>query len=184
MGMQVAIYGGSYNPPHVGHAMVASWLLWTGRADRVWLVPTYAHAFDKELLPFEQRVAMCRALAADVDPRVEVCEVERELPVPSYTIQTLRLLRERHPGWRFRLVVGADILPQTHLWREWGSIEAEFPPIVVGRGGYPPVEGAVTFPQVSSTEIRRRLRGGQPVDHLVNASVLPLIEGCWSSPPR
>ncbi len=179
--MQVAIYGGSYNPPHVGHAMVASWLLWTRRAERVWLVPTYAHAFDKELLPFERRVAMCEALAADVDPRVSVCDIERALPAPSYTIQTLRLLRERHPEHRFRLVIGADILPQTSLWRSWDRIEAEFPPIVVGRGGYPPVEGAPRFPAISSTGIRRRLRAGEPVDHLVNASVLPLLEDCWST---
>jgi len=180
--MQIAIYGGSFNPPHVGHTMVASWLLWCELVDEVWLTPTYAHAFDKDLLPFELRVRMCAAMAGDVGPRVKVCEVERELPVPSYTIQTLRLLRERHEGADFRLVVGADILPQTPQWRSWDAIEAEFSPIVVGRGGYPELPGSPTFPTLSSTNIRGRLRRGESVSALVNASVVPLLDGCWSDP--
>jgi nicotinate-nucleotide adenylyltransferase len=180
----IAVYGGSFNPPHVGHAMVAAWLRWTARADEVWLTPTYAHAFDKELLSFGDRLAMCRALAASVGPQVKVCDVERRLPTPSYTIQTLELLRGEHPGARFRLVVGADILPQRHLWRSWDRIEAEFPPIVVGRGGYPPVPDAPTFPEISSTAIRDALRRGERVDHLVTAGVLPLLEGCWRPESR
>ena len=174
--MDVAVYGGSFNPPHIGHAMVAAWLLWTRRVDEVWLVPAFAHAFDKELRPFALRVEMALAMAAEVDARVRVCTIERDLPVPSYTIHTLRALRGRHPQRRFRLVVGADVLPQTHLWRDWAGIEREFPPIVVGRGGYPDVPDAPTFPEVSSTDIRARLAAGRPAGHLVTAGVAALLE--------
>jgi nicotinate-nucleotide adenylyltransferase len=173
--LDVAVYGGSFNPPHIGHAMVAAWLLWTGRVDAVWLVPAFAHAFDKELRPFALRIAMAESMATEVDCRIRVCDIERALPVPSYTIQTLRALRERHPEHRFRLVVGADVLPQTHLWRDWAGIEAEFPPIVVGRGGYPPLPDAPTFPEVSSTAIRALLAAGVGVDHLVTAGVGALL---------
>lgn len=175
--MRVAVYGGSFDPPHVGHALVAAWLRWTGRADEVWLLPAFDHAFGKEMAPFEARVAWCEALAGAVGPWVKVCPVESELPTPSYTIATLRALRERHPGRRFRLVIGADNLESLPKWKDWAAIAAEFAPIVVGRQGHPePAEATITFPEVSSTEIRRRLAAGEPVDHLVPAAVLARME--------
>lgn len=177
--MRIAVYGGSFNPPHVAHGMVAAWLLWTGLADEVWLVPVFQHAFegmhDKALAPFERRVAWCEALAADVDPRVRVSEIERHLDTPSYTIETLRALAARHPQHAFRLVVGADALPTLPKWRAWSDIEREFAPIIVGRAGYPAVPDSVAFPSLSSTEIRERLQRGLSVEHLVSAGVARLL---------
>ena len=174
--MQVAVYGGSFDPPHVGHAMVAGWLLWTQRVERVWLVPAFQHALDKRLQPFERRLELCRAMAADVDAaRIAVVDVEARLPTPSYTLHTLRALASEHPQHRFRLVVGADVLDQTEHWHAWVTIQREFAPIVVGRVGWPSVAGAPSFPGVSSTEIRQRLADDEPVDHLVTAGVASLI---------
>ncbi|MCA9570212.1 MAG: nicotinate-nicotinamide nucleotide adenylyltransferase [Myxococcales bacterium] len=175
--MRVAIYGGSFNPPHVGHAMVAAWLGWTSRVDRVWLVPTGSHAFGKRLLPFGLRVEMCEVLARCAGSHVDVCTIEAELPVPSYTIDTLRALAVRHPEHTFQLVVGADILPETPRWKAWDAIAREFEPIVVGRGGHGDVEGMPTFPEVSSTVIRARHDAGQDVSALVPSGVLALLEG-------
>lgn len=172
---EVAVFGGSFDPPHVGHAMVAGWLLWTERVEQVWLVPTYAHAFGKRLSPFARRVAMCRALARDLGGGVHVEAVEADLPVPSYTIQTLRELSRRHPGHALRLVVGADVLQQVDSWRDWDRVVAEYNPIFVGRHGFPPVEDSPLFPGVSSTEVRRRLASGEPVEHLVPAGVLRVL---------
>lgn len=155
--------------------MVAAWLLWTRRVDAVWMVPVYRHAFegtqDKRLAPYADRLRWCGQLAADISEAVVVSDVESRLPVPSYTIDTLRHLAAAHPEHRFRLIVGADVLPQLPDWRDWDSIARDFAPIVVGRDGYPPPEDAVIFPGVSSTEIRRRLRDGQPVTHLLTARV-------------
>ena len=181
--MRVAVYGGSFNPPHVGHAMVVAWLLWTGRVDAVWIVPVYHHAFeglhDKRLAPFSDRVAWCRALAAHLvapdDPRLLVLDVERELPVPSFTIDTLRHLAALHPQAQLVPVVGADVVPQLPRWRSWPELQARFPPLVVGRTGHPLPAGGVIFPDVSSSEIRRRLQDGLPVDHLVPRQVLALL---------
>ena len=182
----VAVYGGSFNPPHVGHAMVARWLTWTGQADAVWLVPVYRHAFegrhDKTLASFDERVAWCRAFADDLGPGVRVSTVEAELPVPSFTIDTLRHLRRAHPGLRFRLIIGADAIPHLPAWRDWASIEREFSPLTVGRQGHPaPGEEAVDFPDVSSTDVRLRLAYGRPVDHLLTARVRALVQARdWS----
>lgn len=181
--MRVAIYGGSFNPPHVAHAMVASSIRWTGRAEQVWLVPVFRHAFEglhsKSLAAFEARLSWCEAFAADVGPFVRVCDVERELPTPSYTIATLRHLAAVHPEHQLRLVVGADVLPQLPKWRDWSAIEAEFSPIVVGRAGFPAVPDAPTFPDVSSTEVRARLEAGRPINHLLTASVAARVGALW-----
>ncbi len=174
--MQLAVYGGSFDPPHVGHAMVAGWLLWTQRVERVLLVPAFAHAFDKRSAPFVQRLALCQAMARDVAPeRIEVLDLEARLPTPSYTLHTLRAITAERPDARLRLVVGADVLEQTDHWHAWDSIVDEFEPIVVGRVGWPPVPGAPSFPGVSSTEIRERLAAGEPIDHLVTAGVAALL---------
>ncbi len=174
--MRVAIYGGSFNPPHVGHAMVASWIRWTGRADAVWLLPAFQHAFDKPLAPWRERLAMARALAHTVGDGCRVEPIEEELPVPSYTVRTLETLAERHPGHELQLVVGADVLSQLPQWRQIERLRAHFPLIVVGRQGWPAVEGAPCFPDVSSTEIRALVASGEPYAHLVPTSVRTVLE--------
>jgi nicotinate-nucleotide adenylyltransferase len=177
--LRAAVYGGSFNPPHVGHALVCGWLRWTGLVDEVWLVPVFRHAFegrqDKTLAPFPERLAWCAAMAADLGPWARVLDVEAQLPVPSYTLDTLRHLRAAHPGAALRLVVGADVLPQVGDWHGWEQIVAEFDPIIVGRQGAPrppeAPEGCLDFPDVSSTEVRARLLEGRPLGHLLTRSV-------------
>lgn len=175
--MRVAIYGGSFNPPHVGHAMVAAWLVWTEQVDEVWLVPTFHHAFDKPLAPFERRLSACAALAGLIGPRVKVEAIEATLPAPSFTVQTLDALAARHPGVELRLVVGADVVPQLPMWRAWDQIADRYHPIVVGRAGFGPGDRGPSFPAVSSTEIRRRLAAGERVDDLVPPVVLAAWRG-------
>lgn len=174
----VAIYGGSFNPPHLAHAMVATTLRLSGLCDALWLLPVYRHAFEatqrKRLAPFERRVGWCRDLAAAIGAWVEVSAIEAVLPQPSYTIQTLRALAAAQPALRLRLVVGADVLGETAAWRAWDEIEAEFSPIVIGRQGvdHPLPRPMLALPAVSSSEVRARLRAGEAVDHLVPAVVL------------
>ncbi len=172
--MRIVVYGGSFNPPHRAHAMVIDWLLDSGTADQVWLVPVFRHAFeasnDKVLAPFADRVRWCTALAEPFDARVSVSEVEAHLPVPSYTIDTLDHLARTHPEHTFRLVVGADILDQVSGWKRWDRIAERYSPVVVGRSGYPSPEGVPCFPAVSSTAIRRILaEGGDASSHLTSA---------------
>jgi nicotinate-nucleotide adenylyltransferase len=173
----IAIYGGSFNPPHVGHAMVAQWVLWTGQATEVWLVPVFRHAFegrhDKVLAPFDVRVDWCRSMARDLGAAVKVSDVESTLPPPSFTIHTLEHLARQHPDCQFRLIIGADSLPHLPAWHRWSDIEAHFSPIIAGRQGHPAPEGRPTidFPNVSSTDVRQRIQAGSPVEHLLPKGV-------------
>jgi nicotinate-nucleotide adenylyltransferase len=178
--VRIALYGGSFNPPHRAHALVAEWVVQSGAADEVWLVPVYQHALDgqqgKQLAPFTDRLAWCAAMAASLSVPVRVCDVESRLPVPSYSIDTLDHLAKTHPAHGFRLVVGADILDQTDQWKRWDEIEVKYAPLVVGRAGYPAPEGVPVFPAVSSTDVRARLTSGDPVDELVVPAVLAALQ--------
>jgi nicotinate-nucleotide adenylyltransferase len=172
---RIALLGGSFNPPHVAHVMAAWWVLATEDVDEVWLLPTYKHAFGKELAPFEDRVAMCR-LAVKGLRGVKVSSVEKALakdPLVGKTVRVLELLRERHPRTRFALVVGTDILREVSKWYRWEDIQRLADVIVVGREGYPQgaPPGAPLLPRISSTEIRERLARGEDVRGLVGKGV-------------
>jgi nicotinate-nucleotide adenylyltransferase len=168
-GREVALLGGSFNPPHVAHLMAAWWTLATQGVSEVWLLPAFRHPFGKALAPFEDRVEMCR-LAAQRIRGVYVCTAEAELaddPLVGKTARTLEHLRAKHPAHRFALVVGADILPETDKWFRWDRVKELARIVVVGREGYPPVAGAPTLPATSSTDIRARIARGEDVRGLV-----------------
>jgi nicotinate-nucleotide adenylyltransferase len=180
--VRVAVYGGAFNPPHVGHAMVVSWILMTGAADRVILVPAADHPFGKKMAPFATRLAYCQAFAQDIDPgagRVSWDECEAELPTPNYSINLLRHIRAKCPGDKLRFVMGADNLARRADWFGFDDIVREFDPIFVNRAGVVLPEGvevlSPVFPDVSSTDVRGRLEAGLPVSHLVSQGVLKLL---------
>ncbi len=179
--MRIAVYGGSFDPPHLGHAMVAAWVLWTDRVDAVWLLPCASHPFDKEMTAFEIRLNLCERLAEVVGDGVSTCDVERSLPAPNYTWDTLSHLRTKYEQHSFALLVGADTLEQVHLWHRWSDIAEQFDPIIVGREGYPARDDAPTFPGFSSTQVRGLLAEGREVGHLVPARILEQIDGLYGS---
>lgn len=178
--MKIAIYGGSFNPPHIAHAWVVSWLLWTKKVDQVWLIPVYHHAFegkqDKKLVPFEERLHWCEIFAAQISPDILVSAIEKDLPTPSYTIDTLEELSKRYPEHQFQLCIGSDIIPQLPKWKDWNKIKKVFTPIIVGRGGYGDGEEDISFPKISSTTIRRSLGEGEIPTQFLLSSVAAAIE--------
>jgi nicotinate-nucleotide adenylyltransferase len=173
----VALLGGSFNPPHVAHAMAALWALSTQAVDEVWLLPAYVHPFGKTLAPFEDRVRMCELTVRAIRGAF-VCPAEAELagdPLVGKTARTLEHLRAKHPAHRFSLVIGADILPETPKWYRWDRVRELAGVIVVGREGWPPVEGAPTLPAIASRTIRERLARGEDVSGLVPRRVLEYV---------
>ncbi|HWV38194.1 MAG TPA: nicotinate (nicotinamide) nucleotide adenylyltransferase [Vulgatibacter sp.] len=173
---RVALYGGSFNPPHVGHLLVAAYVLATGGVDEIWLLPSHRHPFGKQLAPFDDRVAMCRLLASYFAKGVSVSTIEEELGGAGFTIDTVRALIARHPDHAFRLVVGSDILDEAPKWRDFAELERLAPLLVVARGGHPhPRAQGPVMPPVSSTEVRERLAEGRGADRLVPRAVLDYI---------
>jgi nicotinate-nucleotide adenylyltransferase len=176
---EMALLGGSFNPPHVAHMMAAYWTLATQGISEVWLLPAYRHPFGKTLAPFEDRVRMCE-LAAEAVQGVQVCTAEADLagdPLVGKTARTLEHLVERYPALRFALVIGADIVAETDRWYRWDRIVQLARVIVVGRQGHPDAAGALPpLPGISSTEVRSRIARGESVAALVPAPVLRYIE--------
>ncbi|WP_063796601.1 nicotinate (nicotinamide) nucleotide adenylyltransferase [Chondromyces crocatus] len=164
---RVAIFGGSFNPPHVSHVLAVTYALSVAPVDAVVVVPVFQHPFAKELVPYEDRLEMCR-LALGWIPSVEVSTVERELGGESLTLRTLEHLAAVHPGWSMRLLVGADVLPDLPKWHRFDRIAELAPPLVLGRAGIGSEGGAAhglsapeaVLPEVSSTEVRRALAAG------------------------
>ena len=168
----VAIYGGSFDPPHLGHVLAVAWALSAADIDEVWVIPTWKHAFGKEQeASFEARMAMCE-LAFAPFRAVRILDIERELGAVSRTLETLKVLRAEHPDVRFRLMIGADLLETVDRWHRWDDIASLAPPLVVGREGYPRPEGCtIAIPNVSSTEIRNALDHGRDLHGLVPSEV-------------
>ena len=155
--MRVAIFGGSFDPPHVAHVLATEYVLSTGEVDSVLVLPVFDHAFGKPLAPFVHRVTMTR-LAMAGKSGVEVSALEESLGAPSRTLRTLEHLGAVHPDWVCRLVVGADVLTETAQWHRFEDVVRLAPLLVLGRVGVVR-EGAPApvLPDVSSTEIRQRL---------------------------
>jgi nicotinate-nucleotide adenylyltransferase len=173
---EIALLGGSFNPPHVAHVMAAWWALATQGVREVWLLPSFRHPFGKQLAPFEDRVAMCRLAVAAVRG-VHVCAAEAELaddPLCGKTARTLEHLRQKHPDLDFALLVGADILPETGKWHRWDRVNELARVVVVGRAGY---EGGAEprLPAISSSLVRERLGRGEDVSALVPRRVVAYV---------
>ena len=153
----VALFGGSFNPPHVGHVLSVAYALSAGLIEHVVCVPVFAHALGKPLVAFEHRVQMSR-LAFEWLPGVEVSRIEERLGTPSRTLDTIVALQTEHPNWDLRLMVGSDILGELHQWHAFAEIARRAPPLVLPRAG---VEAASSLPrllpEVSSTDVRARL---------------------------
>jgi nicotinate-nucleotide adenylyltransferase len=174
--MRVAIYGGSFNPPHLAHQLACTVVLATARppVDELWMVPTFVHPFSKPLAPYEDRVAMCERAAQPFGGRVQVSRIEEELGGESYTLRTVKALQARAPADRFALVIGADLVAERERWHGWAELKTLVEFVVVGRAGEIDT-GGLALPPVSSTDVRARVRRGEPVDALVAAPVADYI---------
>jgi len=176
---RVGLLGGSFDPPHVGHLLLGTWALAVGELDELLLVPVWVHAFGKDSVPFEHRLAMARLLAEELGARASASDVEAALGAPSRTLRTLEALTGARPGDTFRLVLGEDLLAESHLWHRWEDAVALAPPLVAGRAGATLPDGVdprePRLPDVSSSDVRRRLLAGEDVSSRVPARVLDYL---------
>jgi nicotinate-nucleotide adenylyltransferase len=174
--LRVALIGGSFNPPHVGHQMAAQYVHATQEVDEVWLMPAYQHPFGKALASFEHRVKMCELLCQETSGWLKTSRLEQEVAEQGgagYTVETLTYLQERHPELRLSLIIGSDILRDVPKWKSFDRIEQMVRVLVLYRAGYP-APGTLGPPlaEVSSTQIRDMLSRGERPTELVPTRVL------------
>ena len=165
-GRYVAVYGGSFNPPHLAHLFTLQALLTRSDVSEVWLLPCSKHAFAKELLSFNIRVDLLKQVIKDLH-RVTICDIENEVGHSGYTFDTLAKLSERYPSKHFKLVIGADNLSEAHRWHRFDDIIDRWGLLVINRLGhekaaahYQDHPGITMMPyliSISSSEIRTAL---------------------------
>lgn len=181
--MHVALFGGSFNPPHIAHLIVAEVARDQFGFDAVWWIPnaTPPHKENSKLAPAADRLSMTRAAIKGHDG-FAVCDIEIERPGVSYTIDTVQALHEQHPDTTFSLIIGSDSLDTFHTWREPTAIADLVDLIVYKRpGGLDAVAQpefanqahyvAAPMLEVSSTEIRQRCRSGRSIRYMVPEAV-------------
>ena len=177
-----ALFGGSFDPVHVAHLMVAE-----AAADEldatVRLLPAREQPFKRAAhqASAEQRAAMLdRAVSGN--PRLRVERVELDLPTPSYSVRTLRALAEREPGNRFMLLLGADAARDLAAWWEVEALPGLADVVVFARPGasvprHPLISRVIPVPSIdlSATQVRERVKQGRSIRYLVPDQVREYI---------
>ncbi|MFB6240592.1 MAG: nicotinate-nucleotide adenylyltransferase [Gemmatimonadota bacterium] len=190
MGSRLGVLGGTFDPIHVGHRIVAQDVL---EADRLLVVPAARPPHREARLPAERRLRITRR-AFEGDRRVEVSRMELDRAGPSYTVDTLEEIRERRSPAALFCVIGADQLRAFDEWRRPERIVELAELVVMNRGDRepePPEEMPdlafravdVTRVELSSTRIRERLYADRQVRYLVPESVRPEIEAAYGGRP-
>lgn len=190
---RLCLLGGSFDPIHEGHLALARAFGQAVEADRVLLMPAKQppHKPGRRLESEAHRLAMCR-LAVAGDSLLQASDLEMRLPPPSYTVHTLRALKNEYPHAELFLLCGGDMLLNLETWREFPVILTLCTVCAVPRGEddlakvrskaeeYRGLGGQVVIldmppVEVSSTEIRRRLACGESIEDLVPQSVAEYI---------
>ena len=177
--MITGLYFGSFNPIHIGHMAIANFMIEFSELDQLWFVvsPQNPLKEKKSLLKDYHRLEMVR-LAVEEDDRFRASDIEFRLPTPSYTIDTLAYLEEKHPGMEFQLVMGADGLRTFHKWKHAELITQKYHRLIYPRPGadleaQSGLHNAtlVNAPlmEISSSFIRNAIRNGKDMRHLVPA---------------
>lgn len=186
--MKIGIFGGSFNPIHSGHAIIAHHIITSGAVDRLWLMVSPVNPLKvdkKQQVADTDRLRMVEMVSRPME-HVETSAFEFTMPKPSYTIDTLNALQAKFPDDEFYLVIGADNWAVFNRWRNSEEILAKYHLLVYPRLGFDVeipenLRDRVTLVdapiiELSSTMVRERLAGGMSVRYYVPDEVLGYIE--------
>ena len=190
---RVGLFGGTFDPPHVGHLILASEARWQLELSRVlWTVtPDPPHKQDQSITPLEHRLAMVK-LAIEDNPAFELSEIELERPGPHYTVDTIKLLAEQNPTAEIVPIIGGDSLhdlptwhhPQELLYRaHWVGVmrrPGEETNLEALEHELPGITSKVHYVdapllEIASREIRERVATGKPFRYYLLPSVYKYI---------
>lgn len=176
--LKVGLYFGSYNPIHIGHLAIANYLVEYTNVDQLWFVVSPQNPFKKKanLLDDYHRLELVNR-AVEGDDRLRASNIEFTLPKPSYTVDTLAYLKDQHPNYHFRIMMGSDNLENFHKWKNYETIVENYGVIVYPRPGFDKskvqqhvnitiAEGAPLM-EVSSSFIRNAIRDKKDVRHFL-----------------
>ena len=179
---KVGLFFGTYNPVHVGHMVIANYMVEFTDMDELWMVVTPHNPFKKKssLLKDYDRLHLMHLAIGD-DKRLKASNIEFDLPQPNYTCDTLAYLAEKFPDVEFSLIMGADNLNHFHKWKNYEVILENhdlyvYPRMDSNNGGDLKRHYKVNYVEapvmrISATFIRKALKEGQDVRHYMPAKV-------------
>ena len=184
--MRIGIYGGSFNPIHKAHVQLGRTLLREEYLDEVWFMVSPQNPLKQhsELLDDEKRLLLVK-LALEKEPHLKACDYEFHLPRPSYTFDTLQALQRDWPDCSFTLFIGGDNWTGFHRWYRYEELLKKYPIVVYPRKDspideqqLPPSVHVLHTPllDISSTDVRQRIRDGRPFRSLVPPAVADVID--------
>lgn len=180
---RIGILGGTFNPIHIGHLMIAQIVLEKFDLDRIIFVPSYLppHKSGRNLIAARHRLCMTR-LAVRGNRNFEVSPFEIAKGGKSYSVDTVRHFRKRYPGAKLFFIIGSDHITKLHTWRNVAELVKMVSFVAVYRPGFKTIPSKISvrsmiIPGVhtSSSDIRRRLVAGKTVKHLIPENVLRYI---------
>lgn len=183
---KIGLYFGSFNPVHIGHLIIAESILGITDLEEIWMVVSPQNPFKakKGLLDHHARLELIE-MATKGNKAVKGSSVEFDLPIPSYTIDTLRHLSKVHPDYQFSILMGEDNLEHLDKWKESDELIYNYPIYVYPRLNYfsnkfDHITGVqkVKAPiiELSSTSIREKIQKGESIRYVVKDEVRQLIE--------
>ena len=182
---KVGIFGGSFNPIHTGHIALAKSLCEKAGLDEVWFMVSPMNPFKKtatDLLDDHLRLEMVEK-ALEKEPQLKACDYEFRLPKPSYTWHTLQAISQEFTDIEFTLLIGGDNWAAFDRWYHHEDILAHYPIVVYPRQGSSvgKVPEGVTIVEtpllnISSTEIRQRIKEGKSIEGMVPESIEELVK--------
>lgn len=184
--MKVGLYFGSFNPIHAGHLIIANHLVNFTDIDEVWLVVSPQNPFKKKsnLADGYDRLHLAELAIGD-NPRIRTSNIEFDLPIPSYTIDTLTYLQERYPEDHFSLIMGSDNIPSFHKWKNYEMILEHYEIFVYQRPGnitelYGEYDNVhyldAPLLEISSSFIRKLIEEGKSIRYLVAEKVYDYLK--------
>lgn len=185
---KVGLFFGSFNPIHTGHLIIANYMANHTELDEVWLVVSPHNPLKSKgsLVNRYDRLEMVN-LALERAENIRSSAIEFSLPVPSYTIDTLTHLKEKHPTTLFALIMGSDNLVSLKKWKNYEIILRDYRLLVYPRPGFPPPTELADHPSIaitdtplmelSATFIRNAVKSGKSIRFFVPDSVMAFIEG-------
>lgn len=187
---KIGLFFGSFNPIHIGHLILANYILENSDMDELWFVVSPQNPFKdkKSLLTDHNRLDMVQ-LAVKNYPKMRASNVEFSLPKPSYTIDTLTYLKEKYPNYSFALIMGEDNLDSLPKWKNSEKLMSDYQIIVYPRtfegekkdSEYLQHENIsmVNAPiiELSATEIRNMIREGKNVRPMLPPEVFEYLDG-------
>ena len=156
----IGLYGGSFNPPHMGHVLVADIAMTRLRLDHLWWMVTPGNPLkdQKELLPLNQRIKLSEGLIHD--PHIKVTALEEAIET-RFSADTIDYILQRNVGVHFVWIMGADSLKNFHLWQHWQDIARKIPIAIIDRPGATIAAlSSVTARRFAQNRIDERLSGG------------------------